>query len=261
MGSKARQRLQLLQRLAASVRNPTKEQVTIGGFGEPPFLGIIAPSVPLIAPPISGEDSAVVSRQVVECTLEYPEGMQKVLSIRSKSVLELGAGMAGLAGLALGAGGLCSQILVTDGNPDSVRNVAWNIAINEKIFSQVNIAAQQYIWGQECEEFDVVIGADLTYLTESHDVLAATLQQTVKYPDGVCYMFCCSRGGSLEAFLKILEEIEPSGTRKKLKAEIQRQYDDLIWDRHLHEIDASAGDADIYNPDKEYPVKITIYWE
>ena len=38
-------------------------------------------------------------------------------------VLELGAGMSGLAGLGLAACSLAAEVVITDGNPDALRNL------------------------------------------------------------------------------------------------------------------------------------------
>ncbi|KAJ1547791.1 hypothetical protein HK096_011326 [Nowakowskiella sp. JEL0078] len=66
-----------------------------------------------------------------------------------EDVLELGAGMSGLAGLLISACGDPIQVVITDGNPQSIRNIERNININMSLFKNTKVEARQLLWGQE----------------------------------------------------------------------------------------------------------------
>lgn len=51
-------------------------------------------------------------------------------------VLELGAGMSGLAGLGVAACSDAGEVVITDGNPDALRNLEVQLRTHRGIFIQ-----------------------------------------------------------------------------------------------------------------------------
>lgn len=65
-----------------------------------------------------------------------------------KRVLELGAGMSGLAGCVIAASSSAKQVTVTDGNPQTCMNLGYNVALNKTsgIFGSTAIGASELKW-------------------------------------------------------------------------------------------------------------------
>ncbi|KAJ3377563.1 hypothetical protein HDU84_008518, partial [Entophlyctis sp. JEL0112] len=178
---------------------------------------------------------------------------------RDRKVLELGAGMTGLAGLSLAATGAPAEVVITDGNPSAVANIEENIIGNSTRLAS-KVSASQLLWGAvDSEEFDIIIGSETTFLVEYHQSLVQTLKQSLKLNTGTAYFLCAARGSTLDAFLETLENSKPqldsvTGASFKLVFEKQLCYDEEIWERHNKQMAEANGNVDLYNVDKEYPV-------
>uniref|UniRef100_A0A0M3I3L4 Calmodulin-lysine N-methyltransferase n=1 Tax=Ascaris lumbricoides TaxID=6252 RepID=A0A0M3I3L4_ASCLU len=88
---------------------------------------------------------------------------------RGKRVLELGAGMTGLAGLmALTSG--AKSVCLTDGNERSVENLRMIIERNG-LKGSVRCAVLNWAEGRLAEGFDLILCADCLFYTNSHEAL------------------------------------------------------------------------------------------
>lgn len=122
------------------------------------------------------------------------------------NVIELGVGMAGIAGLALGK---TSQVnvLLTDGHPDAVDNNCINIRMNDL---QGNVRCERLLWSADIrahkEEADLVLCSDCTHFQEHHAGLMITLAHLLKI-DGIAVLCQPPRAESLDRFLKLCDSM------------------------------------------------------
>ncbi|VDM49044.1 unnamed protein product [Toxocara canis] len=139
-----------------------------------------------------------------ECLAEYLLLNEEIC--RDKRVLELGAGMTGLAGLmALTAG--AKTIYLTDGNERSVENLQM---IVEKNSLNLGVKCAILEWAGErlSEKFDLVICADCLFFTNSHEALLGCIHAHL-VDGGTAYLMAPSRRGTATQFLnQIYEERE-----------------------------------------------------
>ncbi|XP_065832755.1 calmodulin-lysine N-methyltransferase-like isoform X2 [Oscarella lobularis] len=166
------------------------------------------------------------------------------------AVCELGAGMTGLAALMVGAYSNAAEILVTDGNSQSVQNIERNIEANEFDFASKRVKSSILLW--ECEadfkewagHFDVILCADGLFFEDSHDGLIDTMKALLK-PKGYALHFAPKRKHTLQAFCKKAE--------KNFRVEITEIYDARVWQKHQQALTLSS-----YDPDLHYPLMIRL---
>lgn len=159
------------------------------------------------------------------CTATAPEpesalalALAPALTFKDKRVLEVGAGAAGLAGLSVAIHHNPSRIVLSDGNPDSVESLNRNIALNQHLLpSDLDISARQLLWGlsrttdhcnqDQLDRFDVILVADCTFQVDTHAQLLQTLESCLdkESSDARVYMVAPRRGGSLNAFLDLID--------------------------------------------------------
>ncbi|OQR90200.1 hypothetical protein THRCLA_09407, partial [Thraustotheca clavata] len=162
-------------------------------------------------------------------------------------VLELGAGMCGVAGFALAAA--CSplvlnQVTITDGNEMCIQNLQQMCQINKKHNRLVNhVDVKLLQWSRELKspvglKYDVIFASDCLFFEKYHDDLLHTIDINLT-ESGTCIMLQPSRGGSLERFC----------TKAKLIFSVQlfpSRYDDLV-NAQVHSSDPRF-DPDIHHP-------------
>ncbi|CAN0240657.1 unnamed protein product [Ectocarpus sp. 12 AP-2014] len=111
-------------------------------------------------------------------------------------VLELGAGMSGLAGLGVAACSDAAEVVITDGNPDALRNLEECVELNAKegVFGDTRVAARRLVWdsldrngdraallSRSSSEvggsgrFDLIIASDCLFFKDFHDDLISTI--------------------------------------------------------------------------------------
>jgi len=125
-----------------------------------------------------------------------------------KRVLELAAGMSGLAGLVVAALGEPSRVVITDGNEQSSKHLAENVKLNTHLSPKVPIESGCLLWGKERRRvherlgrFDVVIAADCLFLTEYHQHLLESLDLLLD-AGGYALLVGPTRGGSQGLFVE-----------------------------------------------------------
>ena len=175
---------------------------------------------------------------------------------------ELGSGMTGLASLGLLA---CApvqlqHVLVTDGNPLSVKNLQLCIEANkmQHVFPRdappVNISTELLRWDRHASvkkdwqhQFDLVIASDCLFFEEFHEDLAYTIKTLLRPGSGRCLLVQPSRNGSMERFCGIAK-------RHGFCITALRDYDATIGAKHA---DYQATRPD-YVPDVHFPVLLIL---
>ncbi|KAI8829886.1 putative methyltransferase-domain-containing protein [Chytriomyces cf. hyalinus JEL632] len=190
-----------------------------------------------------------------EHVMAYLAAIKNPVLFRGKSVLELGSGMTGLAGLAIASAANPASVHVTDGNPASVASLQSNIARNLNCFTpSVIVRAEQLLWGEKNSIFvDVIVGGDCTFDTNAHEPLVDTIIACLN-ASGVAYLLCPRRGNSLLQFYQLCH----SKSDGFLQVQWIENYDDDVWAIHAEKLDLAKSDANIYNAGKEYPIMIKI---
>lgn len=194
-----------------------------------------------------------------------------------KRVLEIGGGMTGLCGLGLAALGECSDVVITDGNPDCIGNQKICIAMCEqKNVFQCPVRSHRLRWLKEdpldelslvmsskagrderdeldrdnapLTAFDVIIAADCLFFRDFHKDLLWVLETAVA-PNGVVVLLQPQRGGSMNQFIKIAEN--------SFFIQIVENYSPEVWALHQQYLIANAGSTS-YEPDIHYPILVIM---
>jgi 2-polyprenyl-6-methoxyphenol hydroxylase-like FAD-dependent oxidoreductase len=139
-------------------------------------------------------------------------------------VLELGAGMAGLAGMALAVQNPeHTRVVLTDGHPDAVLNNRVNIQLTQALMhptmvAHLNITAQRLVWTtmttvtttttkkEETLLFDLVLACDCTHFVECHAPLALTTADQLRI-GGVALFLAPPRGDTLKRFVTLVQSL------------------------------------------------------
>ena len=216
-------------------------------------------------------------------TFFLPLGLENVLSLATEDtspggrgntlrVVELGAGMAGIGGLALAAAadaglssGIHVEVLLTDGHPFCVennrinslltlsahQNVASKIddGFNPEIRSEVKCRllrwANNSYGAEECalmtsrnrRSFDLCLVSDCTHFQDFHSALMATIGRLLRV-GGVCILCQPHRGSSLNSFIKMLQKVNERCDEERQRPEplfnimLLEKYNERVWNMH-----------------------------
>mmetsp|Transcript_28388 Transcript_28388/g.83503 ORF Transcript_28388/g.83503 Transcript_28388/m.83503 type:complete len:263 (-) Transcript_28388:172-960(-) len=137
----------------------------------------------------------------------------------NKRILELGSGL-GRCGILAHKLSLSSEVLLTDGDTDTLAQLRENVDRNVK--SEENVSCHQLLWGRETSEmflkqhgereFDLLIGSDLVYVTGVIAVLWESVQVLLSKKGGIFLMaHCARREGNDVTVNSILEAAENAG--------------------------------------------------
>ena len=170
---------------------------------------------------------------------------------KSKAVCEVGAGMTGLAGVLLAVNAGPSEVLLTDGNKDSVLNLQSIINQNNTSFGATSISSRILIWDVKTKlsdlesKFDFVICADCLFVSESHFGLLHVINVLLK-EEGCAIVMAPCRKDSLMLFC----------SKAELYFAVAKSdnYDPVIWERHQS---AKVEDPH-YNEDIHYPLLLSL---
>ncbi|CAN0440191.1 unnamed protein product [Ectocarpus sp. 12 AP-2014] len=137
-------------------------------------------------------------------------------------VLELGAGMSGLAGLGVAACSDAAEVVITDGNPDALRNLEECVELNAKegVFGDTRVAARRLVWDSldrngdraalnsrsssevgGSRRFDLIIASDCLFFKDFHDDLISTIGGLLQ-PGGRAVLVQPQRGGTVNLFMQ-----------------------------------------------------------
>jgi len=156
-----------------------------------------------------------------------------------KKVLELGGGQTCLAGLtAASVGG--SEVVLTDGNSDSVENLQQIISRNQDL----SLSAKQYSWSENRTDgwegqFDILLCADCLFFQEGREDLANEMYRLLK-PGGFALVIAPERSGTFTAFKHLIQGILEVEVIPEYDAEVEQAHSDLI-------------NKDFYDTDVHYP--------
>lgn len=169
-----------------------------------------------------------------------------------KSICELGGGMTCLAGVAVGVSCDVKEVLLTDGNEESVMNLEFIISRNTSSFNQSKVSSRVLRWGNGpldsdlFERFDVILCADCLFFEDGRQDLVDTIHSLLK-PEGEAILFAPSRGETFDAFVKLAED--------KFEIEMKENYDDAVWDQHCK---FKAKGSEHYDPNIHYPLYLHL---
>ncbi|XP_022093602.1 calmodulin-lysine N-methyltransferase-like [Acanthaster planci] len=173
-------------------------------------------------------------------------------SFKNQRICELGGGMTCLAGIAVAVCTDAAEVLLTDGNENSVQNVQEILAENRSKICQTSIAVRELKWNkrQTFEDlnghFDHVISADCLFFDRFRQDLVDTIDVLLK-PKGVATIFAPHRGKTLEDFCQL--------ARPRFTVEVDCKYDQLVWQKHQEML---TQGKEVYDEDIHYPVMITL---
>mmetsp|Transcript_6260 Transcript_6260/g.17635 ORF Transcript_6260/g.17635 Transcript_6260/m.17635 type:complete len:231 (+) Transcript_6260:1535-2227(+) len=152
-------------------------------------------------------------------------------SLENKTVCELGAGL-GLCGIVAHLYGKAREVLLTDGDTDTLANMRRNIALNVPPSSSAKsgndndidpsrtIRCKQLLWGKNVDAFrekytlnnrgfDIVMGGDVAYAQEALGILFETAMVLLsKDDDGAVFLlsFVFRGGVKLEHVLECADQ-------------------------------------------------------
>ena len=177
-------------------------------------------------------------------------------------ILELGAGMAGLAGMALAVQNpKNTHVVLTDGHPDAVLNNRINIHLTRALYYPeilLDITSKRLIWtttttnddvtNSNTDLFDLILASDCTHFQEFHACLALTTAYRLRV--GGVALFCQPpRGDSLQKFVNLcnnsfhglwelhwLKEVDFSEKLSRLHCRYQQQQQQFpaYYDPNIH---------------------------
>ena len=178
-----------------------------------------------------------------ECLAVYSLNNREIF--KDKNVLELGGGMTSLAGFLLAAAAEPRLVHLTDGNSDSVRNIAHSVDKFREEKNVCEIDTFELRWDDEdkveglVDTYDVIICADCLFFKESSSSLVHSLYKMLKEKGKVIVM-APNREGTFGKF----EEL----ARTVFSVEVIENYCSEVWKAHESWI-GSEG----YVPDIHYP--------
>ncbi|EGD73554.1 hypothetical protein PTSG_12284 [Salpingoeca rosetta] len=157
-------------------------------------------------------------------------------------VCEIGGGMASLAGLAVAINEQAEEVVLTDGNENSMSCIHATLAANRGAFTTENVTAQRLDWTQPAHyqhlqhRFDVVLCADCCFFDEFRPALAEVLQ-TITRPSGHVLLICPERRGTRSAFLQLASDRFRVEEIPSFDAELQRQHEHVLASNPKYEPD------------------------
>eukprot|EP00904_Undaria_pinnatifida_P002540 jgi/Undpi1/12287/HiC_scaffold_5.g01963.m1 len=192
-------------------------------------------------------------------------------SLEGSRVLELGAGKTGLAGLGVAACSGAAGVVITDGNPDALRNLEACVELNAKksVFGNTKVSARRLMWDSLdrdgdtaalCDShpggFDLIIASDCLFFKDFHGDLKYTIE-TLLAPNGRAILVQPQRGGTVDLFMRRIArtegppskssssdigETEGGGEEKRyvLEARLLERYDERIWNMHREYLESSG---------------------
>jgi hypothetical protein len=208
-------------------------------------------------------------------------------------VIELGCGMAGIAGLAMACLENCCpelfrdiqvQVVLTDGHPDAVRNndMCASLTTNNMLLghrNRPNIKVCRLLWNEskdgatECAQltqdyknlFQLLFVSDCLHFTNFHVALACTVGRLMDV-NGLAIFCQPCRGKSLEQFVRLIQAMngdlenltktQNNITHNPLfEIHLLNDYDDVVTNLHQQFNIQHEG---FYQPATHYPLMLLI---
>jgi predicted nicotinamide N-methyase len=187
-----------------------------------------------------------------ECTLAYclatqDSALYQLLPILSSKVyqrhtiIEVGSGMAGIAGLWMAMRSPAARVILTDGHPESVENNWVHIYMNH-LSSQVS--CEKLLWSTDIsihgETADLILGSDCTHFEEHHTGLMITIAHILKV-GGSAILCQPPRAKSLQNFLNLCH-------RTTNLWNITHVQEPIIEQKHQESVQDPFYDPNIHRP-------------
>ena len=195
-----------------------------------------------------------------------------------RAVLEIGAGLTGLLGLALFYTDTCQSVHVTDGHPNCISNINICNSLtkhkNQRHIQSGNLFIDRLRWvkndthdelksifhslsevyNNKSKRFDFILGCDCLFFTDFHHDLLWLLDQALSFEDHTrCYLMQPSRGITMEKFIQIVND------SNIFDVEILHEYSSKVSEIHEKYRETSQEQSDsTYNPDIHYPILIIL---
>uniref|UniRef100_A0AC34F972 Calmodulin-lysine N-methyltransferase n=1 Tax=Panagrolaimus sp. ES5 TaxID=591445 RepID=A0AC34F972_9BILA len=170
-----------------------------------------------------------------------------------KSVLEIGGGMSGLAGICCGY--YASEVIITDGNESSIENLETIINHNkleEKCHAVFHRWNEPFPESLATKQFDLVIAADCYFDPDFHESFIDTLVSSLS-PTGTALLFSPERNCYFdpdfhESFIDTLvSSLSPTGTALLFSPERSgtlRSFIEKLFQRNIFNIEQTANICD-----------------
>ena len=201
-------------------------------------------------------------------------------------VVELGAGMAGLAGLSLAAFGMDNNIgacgtnsrwdidvTLTDGHPDAVQSNRICAELTSRHYGETtenHISCQRLLWNDgeqgvaDCQaltndgrdKYHICLASDCVHFQDFHAALVATIGRLLDI-GGVCLLCQPRRADSLDNFMRVIDAVNDvkSADENVFDMQLFERYNQKLWDMHQTELAKNDG---IYDPDIHFPLLLML---
>ena len=179
-------------------------------------------------------------------------------NLEVQTVLELGIGMAGMAGLAMAQRGSVKRIILTDGHEQCIQNNRINVRLSKAFFRHTScdystkqmddekmtpqLECQVLLWTLQdniqdstlLDCADLTLISDCTHFEHYHGHLLWTLLQCTKPKLGQIWMCQPERGKSLQRFLDLIDAVNTSSETCGLEqlVEIKEPYFPHLQELH-----------------------------
>ena len=202
-------------------------------------------------------------------------------------VVELGAGMAGLAGLSLAAFGLDNNsglysttsrwdinVTLTDGHPDAVLSNRICADLTSRRYgesAQNHISCQRLLWNDgeqgvaDCQaltndgrdKYHICLASDCVHFQEFHAALVATIGRLLDI-GGVCLLCQPRRADSLDNFMRVIDAVNDVGSADENAFDMQlfERYNQKLWD--MHQTELAKNDGICYDPNIHFPLLLML---
>ena len=169
-----------------------------------------------------------------------------------KSVIEIGAGMTGLAGLIVSQACCSQSVTLTDGNEVSVKNLAAIIKENKL---EAHVTSHILKWedtdkyDKMAAKYDIAICSDCLFFDQGRAQLVNCLAKILKPSTGLAIVIAPKRSGTLDNFVDLINK----ETNHFHPVYINYQYSERIWRRRQH---LFTNENAVFKEDKDYPVML-----
>lgn len=203
---------------------------------------------------------------------------------KSCNILELGAGQAGLAGLAL-VSSSCSlgntgetatklkelHLTLTDGHPNCVKNnaVCAQMMSDNYTHNTFFIDTQLLLWDssqkgfESCkqmqESFDICLASDCVHFQEFHDGLFMTIGRTLAV-NGIALLCQPKRGDSLNNFMSLVNHVNGGihGSEPLFEIILLENFHPKVSRMHNFLTSEKDGTSALYNPNWHRPLLLYL---
>jgi calmodulin-lysine N-methyltransferase len=185
--------------------------------------------------------------------------LQRSDRFNGKRVLELGAGMSGLAGQMVAALKTADLVVLTDGNDEATEMLRHNTALNVDnqapsdtvrlnfvgFRGRTQLCVESLLWNRdesylEVGQFDMILVSDCLFFVDFHLDLLHVLHRLLDVK-GEVWICGPRRGTSMTHFIDLARTLE-------FDIECIENFDERVWKQHLEMLSGSDYDSDRHQP-------------